>query len=517
MKEQLKEIEVFVRARYPYIYVVTYEEERVEELFSFIAKTRGKTLYTWSCTQGLVDKSSARQDHGKNKDPLAALEAIHAITDSALFLMYDFHPYIHDHSIVRKLRELSLSLKTSFRNVVFISPVLKIPTELEKDIVVVDFELPTVNELEVLLNRIITEITQNPKVQVLLDPDTKEKMLHAARGLTLKEAENVFAKALVSNARLDAEDIPIILSEKKQIIRKSGMLEYYEASESMQDVGGLETLKDWLEKRGLAFSERARTFGLPAPKGILLIGVQGCGKSLCAKAVSQLWSLPLLRLDVGKIFSSLVGSSEENTRKAMQVCESVAPCILWVDEIEKAFSGVQSSNFSDAGTMARVFGYFITWLQEKKSAVFVVATANNISQLPPELMRKGRFDEIFFVDLPEENERKDIFKIHLLKRKKDAEKFDLKACARASEGFSGAEIEQAIISALFDAFYKNSELTTELLLENLHQSVPLSKTMEEDIQRIRQWAEGRARYASLKEGKPITSPQGKTRALEMEG
>lgn len=511
-----KEIEIFVRARYPYIYVVTYEEERVEEFFVQLAKARGKSLFTWSCTQGLVDKFSARQEHARQKDPLMALDSIDHITDPALFLLYDFHPYIHDFSIVRKLRELSNTLKTSFRNVVFISPILKIPPELEKDIVVVDFELPNVEDLEALLNKIISEVKQNPKVQVFVEGDVKEKILNAARGLTLKEAENVFAKALVSNARLDEEDVPIILSEKKQIIRKSGMLEYYEAQESMKDVGGLETLKAWLEKRGLAFSERARSYGLPAPKGILLIGVQGCGKSLCAKAVSQLWSLPLLRLDVGKIFSSLVGSSEENSRKAMQVCESVSPCVLWVDEIEKAFSGVQSSNFSDAGTMARVFGYFITWLQEKKSPVFVVATANNISQLPPELMRKGRFDEIFFVDLPDFDERREIFKIHLKKRSKDTEKFNLEKCSKEAEGFSGAEIEQSVISALFDAFYKQSELSTELLLESIHNSVPLSKTMAEDISALRKWAEGRARYASEKISRGA-APENKARALEMEG
>src|SRR5690606_20433593 len=252
--------------------------------------------------------------------------------------------------------------------------------------------------------------------------------------------------------------------EKQQIIRKSGLLEYYPATESFDSVGGLAALKDWLNKRSVAFGEEAREFGLPAPKGILMLGVQGCGKSLCAKAVSSLWQLPLLRFDMGRMFGSLVGSSEENVRKSIAVAESVAPAILWVDEIDKAFAGSQGSGSTDGGTTARVFGTFLTWLSEKTAPVFVVATANDISQLPPELMRKGRLDEIFFVDLPTEEEREEIFRIHLSRRKREPENFDLAELVAGSKEFSGAEIEQAIISALYDAFYAREELKTEHLL-----------------------------------------------------
>jgi SpoVK/Ycf46/Vps4 family AAA+-type ATPase len=254
-------------------------------------------------------------------------------------------------------------------------------------------------------------------------------------------------------------------------------------------------LKDWLRKRRMAFSDDARKFGLPTPKGVLLIGVQGCGKSLCAKAVASLWRVPLLRLDLGRVFSSLVGSSEQNVRQAIQIAESVAPAILWMDEIEKALAGTQSSSFSDAGTTSRVFGTFITWLQEKTAPVFVIATANSISQLPPELLRKGRFDEIFFVDLPDRSEREDIFKIHIVKRGRDPEKFDMKKLADTSEGFSGAEIEEAVASALFDVFDTHQELTTESILQNLQATFPLSRTMKEEIENIREWAQDRARPA----------------------
>jgi SpoVK/Ycf46/Vps4 family AAA+-type ATPase len=307
----------------------------------------------------------------------------------------------------------------------------------------------------------------------------------------------VFAKIIVKDERLSGDDVNEVFAEKQQIIRKSGLLEYCATSEGFASVGGLAVLKEWLSKRALAFSNEARAFGLPAPKGILMLGVQGCGKSLCAKAVSTQWQLPLLRFDMGRMFGSLVGSSEENVRRAIAVAESVAPAILWVDEIDKAFAGSQGSGSTDGGTTARVFGTFLTWLSEKSAPVFVVATANDISQLPPELLRKGRLDEIFFVDLPSRDERTEVFRIHINKRGRDAAGFDLEALADGSRDFSGAEIEEAINSALYDAFYAQGELTTGLVLTALGQTVPLAKTMDEQINRLRTWAEGRARNASV--------------------
>ncbi len=321
-------------------------------------------------------------------------------------------------------------------------------------------------------------------------------MLQAALGLTLSEAENVFARIIVESEQLSGDNVHAVFVEKQQIIRKSGLLEYFSTEDSFSNVGGLGALKEWLQKRSLAFTPEARSFGLPAPKGILLLGVQGCGKSLCAKAVSTLWQMPLLRFDIGRMFGSLVGSSEENIRRAIHVAESVAPAILWVDEIDKAFAGTRGSNHGDGGTSARVFGTFLTWLSEKAAPVFVVATANDISHLPPELLRKGRLDEIFFVDLPGEQDRKQIFEIHLLKKGRSPDAFDLDLCARASQEFSGAEIEESINSALYDAFYSGNELATRHIIGALEQTIPLAKTMAEEIQRLRGWAQGRARGAS---------------------
>ena len=316
-------------------------------------------------------------------------------------------------------------------------------------------------------------------------------------GLTANEINNATAKAIIeANGRLDGDAIASVTAEKQQIIRKSGLLEFYASGDRMNDVGGLEILKEWLRKRERAFSEKARSYGLPEPKGILLVGVQGCGKSLVAKSVANAWRFPLLRLDVGRLFASLVGSSEENLRSAIHIAESIAPVVLWVDEIEKGFSGVGSSNVSDAGTAARVFGSFITWLQEKQAPVFVIATANSVTHLPPELVRKGRFDEIFFVDLPAVQERSDIWKIHLEKRNRNAADFDLYQLALASEGLSGAEIEQALIAGLYESFAEDRLLQMSDLLDVLQETVPLSRMMEEEIALLRAWANQRARMAS---------------------
>lgn len=301
---------------------------------------------------------------------------------------------------------------------------------------------------------------------------------------------------VVSRGTLKEEDIKLILDEKKQIIRKSGLLEYYESEEKFNHIGGLDNLKKWIIKRGTAFSEKAREYGLPEPRGILMVGVQGCGKSLTAKAVSSLWGLPLLRLDLGSLFSGIIGSSEENIRRAIKVAESVAPCILWLDEMEKGLSGIVSSDISDAGTTARVFGSFITWLQEKKTPVFVIATSNDIEKLPPEVLRKGRFDEIFFIDLPTFDERKDIFEIHLEMFERDPDDFNLDSLAKKCAGFSGAEIKEAIISGMYDSFNDERPLETDDILHAIEITIPLSQTMPKKINELRSWAGVRARRAS---------------------
>ncbi len=936
-----KELETLIRARYPIIYIVSWEEQRVEDALREIARERGKKIFFWTVTQGMVQNPAHRDN--ATRDPMTALDAVIDSREQALFVLKDYHAFMSEVSVIRRLRDLTAALKTSYKTVVILAPVLKLPSELEKDIAVVDYGLPDHDDLDVILERVVQAIKENPQIDANLSDLERDQVLKAAQGLTANEAENVFAKSLIEKHKFDVD---VILSEKEQIIRKSGILEYYPFNEQISDVGGLDLLKDWMEKRTVAFTEKARAFGLPAPRGVLLLGVQGCGKSLSAKAIGALWRLPLLRLDIGRIFGGIVGQSEENMRKAIRTAESVAPCvagdtritladgsertiqelydgndphlevmamtndwqiaptrvraitrraapdlftvqtqhsqlqatsnhlhpvlrdgelewvrtdalqttdyiampqaiptrpdmppmrdflpdgalhyaasvlpripqyltedigyllglimsdgflgkrgrvgfvntdmtlhrlfseglqcsfgersticlndydgknsqlvgtsdksvfkpcyttytdnvllcrtlnnikaqlltmphaflnawlrgyfdgdgcisaagkadpkitisckvpaqnllirsvlqrvgfpttnpdcsnieitghhntrrfivqvgsqhpcrgermnewmqhtptvepkdrtdmipvgsklrrvrqamgmgsqkfastspslfhlyehgkahpnrkrlreitqelrewaearqldttelaqiealahspilwssiqsvvqadtpeyvydlvcvtnrnflanklcthncILWLDELEKGFSGTQSSGSSDGGTTSRVFGTFLTWMQDKKAAAFVVATSNDVTSLPPELLRKGRFDEIFFIDLPSQEEREQIFNIHLLKRKRNPDDFDLKRLAEATPGFSGAEIEAAVVEALYDAFDENKILTTASVVAAAQHSVPLSMTMRERIEDLREWATTRARDAS---------------------
>ena len=494
------ELETLIRARYPIIYIVSWEEKRVEDALRNIARDRGKKIFFWTITQGMVLNPNHRDN--ATKDPIAALDFVMDSRDQALFVLKDYHAFIGDVTVTRRLRDLTTALKTSYKTLVILAPVLRLPSELEKDVTVVDYGLPDHADLDQLLEGIIQSVKENPQVDTVLSDIERDQVLKAAQGLTANEAENVFAKSLVEKHRFDVD---VILSEKEQIIRKSGILEYYPFNEQIADVGGLDMLKDWMDKRTVAFTEKARDFCLPAPRGVLLLGVQGCGKSLSAKAIGSLWRLPLLRLDVGRIFAGIVGSSEENMRKAIRVAESVAPCILWLDELEKGFSGTQSSGMSDGGTTSRVFGTFLTWMQDKKAPAFVVATSNDVTALPPELLRKGRFDEIFFIDLPSQEEREAIFRIHLRKRKRNPDDFDIKSLAEATPGFSGAEIAAAVEDALYDAFDETKELTTESIILAAHHTVPLSMTMRERIEEAERVGNTRARMASSAQTDDMTT------------
>ena len=496
-----QEIDILIRARYPVLYLQSREEIRAQKLILEIAEKRDKKVFEWSFCTGLVQAGTSIQSqknrNAVTKDPLLALDQVIDQVDPAIYIFKDFHPFLtkNNFAVIRRLKEIATQLKNSFKTIILLSPTLDIPVELEKEITVLTHPLPSREDLSELLDQIVEDVLKYKQVTIDLDDASRERLVSAALGLTWNEAENVFAKIIVRDQRLDGEDINEVFSEKRQIIRKSGLLDYYDSAETFQNVGGLATLKEWLQKRAKAFTAEARSFGLPSPKGVLILGVQGCGKSLCAKAVSSQWQIPLLRFDMGKMFGSLVGSSEENVRRAIAVAESVAPAILWVDEIDKAFAGSQGSGTNDGGTMARVFGEILTWLSEKTTPVFVVATANDISKLPPELLRKGRLDEIFFVDLPNEEEREEIFRIHISKKKRDSNKFDLQSLGRASEDFSGAEIEEAVNSALYVAFYEKTDLTDAHVLKAIRETTPLAKTMDEAINRLRSWADGRARFA----------------------
>jgi SpoVK/Ycf46/Vps4 family AAA+-type ATPase len=503
------------KARFPFIYIPTWEEQRALALINDIAydqqliKTTRK-LFTWKITEGIVGEGIRKDD---TKVPVKALEFIEKYDEPAIFVLQDFHVYFGDQGrlpdllVIRKLRDIVMSLKQSVnpKNIVFLSPILKLPQDLEKDITIVDFPLPTFTEMKQLLDEMIEVNRQTGRIEINLNEEEKEKLVKASLGLTLSEAENAFARAMVDDGKLSIKDVEVILQEKEQIIKKTGILEFISSNLNMDEVGGLENLKRWLKKRDKSWLESAQQYGLPAPKGVLITGVPGCGKSLISKAISGMWQLPLLRLDIGKVFSGIVGSSEENMRKAIQTAEAIAPSILWIDEIEKGFNGTSSSG--DSGTSSRVFGHFLTWMQEKEKSVFVVATANNISALPPEMLRKGRFDEIFFVDLPTHRERIEIFRVHLKKRLNnpsvkgnfEISTENLEKLADMTEGFVGAEIEQVVINGLFEAFYEERSVQFSDFEKVSKLIVPLAVTQAEQIKEIREWASVRAVAATPRE------------------
>lgn len=495
MEDLIREISLYIKARYPIIYLVTPEENRAERLVKSTADANKKDCFFWSATEGFYNTDKFR---GKT-DPASALNAILKYTEPGLFVLKDFHAFFEDKFVVRKLRDIVADLRNSYKTVIIISPVLPdLPPGLEKGITPIDIPLPSPADLKATLFRVLRPLVKQKRIVARLDDQLVGKMVNAARGLTETEAENLFSKLIVSSKdkTFDERNLPAIVAEKKKLIRKSGLLEYQDFSEDVSTVGGLNTLKMWLTQRGMAFSQKARDFGLPEPKGIMLLGVPGCGKSLAAKATSVLWNFPLLKLDMGKIFGSYIGSSEKNMREAISVAEALSPDILWVDEIDKGFAGAGSQNAGDSGTSSRVFGTFLTWLQEKTAPVFVLATANNIQNLPPELLRKGRFDEIFFIDLPSPEERRAIFSIHLKKRKRNPDRFNIDLFAERTDGFTGSEIEQLIISGLYHAFGKDRDLVDDDILFEIKESIPSSVTYRESIDEMRAWAKTRARSAS---------------------
>ena len=494
MKEELN---ILIQAQYPLIYLVTPEEERAEQAIAKIAqmKTEHRRVYVWTVTHGIVEHGQPRQVTQHNTvSPEAAIEWVVRQREPGIYIFKDLHPFIDAPVTTRWLRDAIASFKGTEKIVILMSPLQQVPIELEKEIVVLDYPLPNLSELNQVLS---TQLQKSRSKGRRLDTEAREKLLKAALGLTRDEAEKVYRKAQVKAGHLTEAEVEIVLSEKKQLIRRNGILEYIEEDETIDSIGGLEELKRWLRQRSNAFTERAREYGLPQPKGMLILGVPGCGKSLIAKTTSRLWSLPLLRLDMGRVYDgSMVGRSEQNLRNALKTAESISPAILFIDELDKAFAGGAGSGDSDGGTSSRIFGSFLTWMQEKTSPVFVMATANRVERLPGEFLRKGRFDEIFFVDLPTSEERQDIFRIHLGKRRSEITRFDLEQLAKVSDGFSGAEIEQAIIAAMYDAFAQDREFTQLDIIAAIKATLPLSRTMTEQVTALRDWARQRARPAS---------------------
>lgn len=493
MTELEREIDTCLRARVTLLVLVTAEEERALEIVRHVCERTQRTCLTWDAAEGFQLLAGKGSTLPGAKDPLTALEQVEKYgLDEAVFVLKDFHEMWANAGIKRKLRNVVQRLKFTRKSVIVTTPNGKIPDELRDEMEVVELPPPGMDELKMVLDR----LTRTPGVKMRLTALGEEKLLQAAKGLTASQAQRVFAKAIVADGVLDDRSIDLVTQDKKQIIRESEALEFYAATETPEDVGGLGVLKQWLRLRERAFTQEARDYGLPTPKGIALIGIPGTGKSLTAKMVSNLWRLPLLRLDAGALFGPLVGESEERTRRALRITETVAPCVLWVDEMEKAFA----FGYGDAGTSQRVFSTILTWMQEKTAPVFVVATANNIANLPPELLRKGRFDEIFFLDLPTFEERREIISVHLQKRRRLPQDYDLDRLANESEGYTGAEIEQAIVDAMYEAFNEKREFTTHDLSRAMKRQVPLSVSQRETIEALRNWLrEGRARSASFEE------------------
>ncbi len=489
-----QQIDIFLRARFTLLHVVTHEEDRVVADLRALCRRTERELLVWDHADYFRKLAGSQPDPAAAKDPLAALEAIEKDGNETVFVLRDFHQcWKNQPRVVRKLRNVAQALKFTRKTIVVTAPTPELPDELKDDAVIIDVPPPSFEEL----GGILDHLAKSPGARIELDEAARDRVLTMALGLTASQAQRVFAKAIVTDGVLHEGDIDLIAQEKRELIRGSGALEFFTATETIADVGGLEVLKTWLKAREVAFRDDAKTYGLPAPKGIALIGIPGTGKSLSAKMISALWHLPLIRLDVGALFGGLVGESEHNTRQALRLAEAVAPCVLWIDELEKALSVGEG----DGGTGQRVLGKFLTWMQDKKQPVFVVATANDIERLPPELLRRGRFDEIFFLDLPNRTERKAIFEVHIRKRGRDPANFQIDLLAEAAEGYVGAEIEQAVIDAMYRAFgdpdQPGREFTSDDIAACLERLVPMSRSQRERIQFLRTWVvEGRAQSAS---------------------
>lgn len=515
IKETLKEIDILIRARYSVLYLITHEENRLESMIVDLASNQNKKFYVWTATKGIYEQTADHEKVRSDKfhDPSEALNFVMEGKEPAIYLFKDFHPFLEDPQVVRRLRDVEFDLRGTYKSILLTAPVLNLPIELQKSISIIDIPLPAEEELFELLNSMAVSVSKtNPNI-VKLNKEEAKELARAAQGLTLSEAENAFSKAIVNDRQLDKQDIKLVIEEKRQIIRKSGVLEFYPSDGSLSDVGGLNQLKEWLNLRSKAFKPEAQKFGLPAPKGVLLLGAPGCGKSLTAKVIGNVWNMPILRLDFGSIFSGLVGSSEENMRQALKTAESVAPVVLWIDEIEKGLSG-SSTGQSDSGTSTRVFGTFLTWMQEKKSQVFVIATANQIHQLPPELLRRGRFDEIFFLDLPTPDAREEIIKVHLKHRKINFENWDISRLVNKTQEFSGSEIEHSVVEGLFYAFHEDRQLQMVDVEKAIEKVVPLSVTYKESLDSLRNWAKNRARHAHI--GTPEGNSTAGSRASKIE-
>lgn len=474
------QIATFLEARYPFLALRSQEEERVLGLLSAVCQSAERRLVPLSMTAALREDPSA--------DALSCLSSIASQTSPSVFVILDFHPYLSDPLVIRTLRDMKMRLEKNRQTLVFVSPDLELPDELSGEVVSFDIPLPDRGALSRLLSAELTSSGLEVSAEI------EDKAIRAVQGLSASASRRAFRRASLPEGALSKGDVSSLIDEKRRILKRSELLEFIDTPPALDTVGGLDALKSWLRDREAAYGEDARAFGLPVPKGLLLVGVQGCGKSLTAKAVAQLWQLPLARLDFGSLFTH-GRSPETNLRNVLRLAEALSPVVLWVDEIDKVFQPGGDAQSTSEG-LQRLLGAFITWLQEKEAPAFVIATANAVDRLPPELLRKGRFDEIFFVDLPTPQERQQILTIHLDRHGRDPSSIDLATLAQQAEHFSGAELEAAVVDGLYRAFRASRDLITEDISVALKSTVPLYRTYEDEIKALREWASTRARKAS---------------------
>lgn len=522
MADVLERLKILIDSSTPIVVIETVEEMRAVQLVREASSPLKLAVFEWSIASGLMrcggepgaipyeakfpgatrsvlhqpDETTANAIYN-SREPAQALGTLESISTEAVFILKDFHRHLDDPVVVRRLRDVGQKFSTNRKTVVITAPALNIPPELTGLVEFLDLPLPDKQRLRHILDDVWRRVSSSRTLRKTLDAAGLEEVINNLRGLTEEEADRAISQALVTRYGLMPETATDVLEAKKELLRRSGMLDFVDASETMGSIGGLENLKSWLAQRRGSWEDSARQFGLEPARGVIILGVQGCGKSLCARAIAGEWKLPLVKFDTAAIYDKYIGETEKRIQKVFRVAEGLAPCVLWIDELEKVFAGSQPDSASvDAGVSSRILASFLSWMQERRAPVFVAATCNNVTVLPPELIRKGRFDELFFVDLPKQSEREQILSIQLSRRKRNPSEFDLKQVAQATDGFSGAEIDAAVQSALYAAYSSKQNLTTQILLDVLNKTVPLSTTRAEEIQAQRDWARERAVPAS---------------------
>jgi ATP-dependent 26S proteasome regulatory subunit len=516
MPDVLERLKVLIDSSTPIIVMETVEEMRAVRLVRAASSPLNLAVFEWSIASGLVrcGSDTVLYEHGfpgsvhntdaagavalyHSQDPAQALGNLEALSIEAVFILKDFHRHIEDPVVVRRLRDVGQKFSANRRTIVITAPTFTVPPELSSLIEFVELPLPDKQRLRQIIDEVVVRLAKTHTLRRGLDNAGLDAVAANLRGLTEEEADRAISQAVVTRYGLVPETVTDVIEAKKDLLRRAGMLEFVDTSENMAAIGGLENLKNWLAQRRGAWDDAARNFGLDPARGVIILGVQGCGKSLCARAVAGEWKLPLVKFDTAAVFDKYIGETEKRIQQVFRVAEGLAPCVLWIDELEKVFAGSGPDSASvDAGVSSRILASFLSWMQDRKAPVFVAATCNNVTALPPELIRKGRFDELFFVDLPNQAERQQIFSIQLAKRKREPADFDLNRLAAAAQGFSGAEIDAAVQSALYAVFAKQQSLTTDALMAALAHTVPLSTTRAEEIQSLRIWAKQRAVPAS---------------------